>query len=64
MHIDAEGSDWIILQQLDLAKYRPKAILVEHKHLDAEAKAKALAFLRDYTVSDLGDDFLCIRKRT
>ncbi|MBK7697246.1 MAG: FkbM family methyltransferase [Saprospiraceae bacterium] len=33
LHIDTEGYDWEILKQLRLAKYFPRPIIFEHKHL-------------------------------
>jgi FkbM family methyltransferase len=60
LHIDAEGSDWIILRQLDITAFQPKVILFEHKHLPATDKSAAMAFVeRNYEITDLGDDFFC-----
>ncbi|MBV9009435.1 MAG: FkbM family methyltransferase [Verrucomicrobia bacterium] len=60
LHIDAEGYDWLILRQLDLARYQPAAILVEHLHLDEKAKEEARAFLNDYHIRNLGADYFCV----
>jgi FkbM family methyltransferase len=58
LHIDTEGHDWIVLRQLDLSRFRPDVILIEHKHLSKEDKSETLAFLkREYIISDLGADF-------
>lgn len=63
LHIDTEGSDWIVLRQLDLRRFQPIVILFEHKHLSAEARNEALRFLLpDYEITDLGGDFFCRRK--
>jgi FkbM family methyltransferase len=60
LHIDTEGHDWIVLQQLDLKQYSPKVILFEHNHLTAAAKAAAIAMLQpDYDLTDLGRDYFC-----
>jgi FkbM family methyltransferase len=59
LHIDAEGADWLILQQLDLTKFRPKVILIEKKHLDEKSQSELRAFLRDYKIVDLDADYLC-----
>lgn len=62
LHIDTEGYDWKILQQLDLRMVKPKAILFEHKHLSAADKASAREFLGSgYSIRDLGNDLLCVR---
>ena len=62
LHIDTEGYDWAILQQLDLRKYTPTAILFEHNHLSEEAKEEACAFLHGrYSITRLGEDFFCLR---
>jgi hypothetical protein len=36
--IDTEGWDWRVLRQFDLARLRPRLILVEHQHLTDEDK--------------------------
>lgn len=33
LHIDAEGADAEILEQVDFRKYQPSVVLYEHKHL-------------------------------
>lgn len=64
IHIDAEGSDWLILQQLDFSRFKPHVILFEHKHLSDHDKQAALDFCsRNYSITDLGADFLCQAKR-
>ncbi len=62
LHIDTEGADWLILQQLDFSKFQPKVILVEKKHLDETSLGEMRAFLCDYKILDLDDDYLCKRK--
>lgn len=38
LHIDAEGSDYKVISTLDLTRFKPKLILIEHKHLNPEEK--------------------------
>ena len=60
LHIDTEGHDWIVLRQLDLMRFRPDVILIEHLHLSANDKSMVVAFLeRDYSITKLAVDFLC-----
>jgi FkbM family methyltransferase len=62
LHIDAEGHDWKVLRQLDLARFRPDVILFEHIHLSEDDKTQAMAFLKgNYEMTNLGADFLCRR---
>jgi FkbM family methyltransferase len=60
LHIDAEGFDWKILSQLDLARWQPRVILFEHIHLPAPERAEALSTLSSaYAIADMGADYLC-----
>jgi hypothetical protein len=43
--VDAEGSDYQIIKQIDFARFRPKLILYEHCALSAEDIAGAQALL-------------------
>lgn len=61
LHVDAEGHDWVILSQLDLNRYKPRAILFEHAHLSTADKQAARKFLADYSFHDLGEDYFCRR---
>ena len=64
LHIDAEGADWIIMQQIDFVRYYPKIILIEHKHLapsDRDALLELL-FNHGYRVTDYGADFFAIAR--
>ena len=45
LHIDAESYDFEILKQLDFARFRPKLILFEHKHLSAGDRGAAMSLL-------------------
>lgn len=62
IHIDAEGFDFKILQQINFEKYMPKLILFEHAHLSQEEKQQALLLLKnhDYTLNEYGGDTLAI----
>jgi FkbM family methyltransferase len=60
LNIDTEGYDWHVLRQLDLTKYSPNVILIEHRHLSTATKAEVRGFLRDrYRIVDLGHDYFC-----
>lgn len=43
--IDAEGYDWLILQQIDFAKWHPAVVVYEHSNLNAADTAAAAALL-------------------
>lgn len=63
LHIDAEGYDWKVLQQLDLNQFKPTFILCEYHHLSLEEQKAALAFLTgDYAVFRVGIDWLAARR--
>lgn len=38
LHVDAEGYDIEVMKSIDLEKYAPKYIIVEHKYLSAKDK--------------------------
>lgn len=41
LHVDAEGTDGVILRQVPLeGPHQPEAILFEHRHLDSEERAE------------------------
>jgi FkbM family methyltransferase len=40
--IDTEGADWLIAQQLDLTRYRPQLICLEHSSLTQEDQAACI----------------------
>jgi hypothetical protein len=61
--IDTEGYDWEVLRQVDLATLDPQVILFEHKHLSAQDRSRACAFLESrYRCHDLGADYFCARR--
>lgn len=63
LHIDTEGYDWKILSQLDLNKYKPTIILLEHKHLRNEEKEEAIFLLnKGYRIFQFNGDYLCLKK--
>jgi len=65
LHIDTEGADWMILQQLDLDRYAPDVILIEHKHLSPQEIVEMRSFLGSrYQMIQLAGDFFCRRLST
>lgn len=64
LHIDAEGHDWIILQQFDFNAVRPKIVLFEHKHLNKKEQEAARNMMQNagYQVKAMEMDFLCLLK--
>jgi len=64
LQIDAEGHDWIILQQFDFNVVRPKIVLFEHKHLNTEEQEAARNMMQNagYQVKAMEMDFLCLLK--
>jgi hypothetical protein len=64
LHIDAEGHDWIILQQFDFNLVRPKIVLFEHKHLNKQDQEAARKMMQNagYQVKAMEMDFLCLLK--
>jgi FkbM family methyltransferase len=64
IHIDVEGYDYKVLDQINFERRRPKVVLFEHSHLDAEEYAMALAKLRKYgyQMINCGLDTLAIDK--
>jgi FkbM family methyltransferase len=64
IHIDTEGYDWKVLQQLDLSRYTPDFILFERHHLSPEAISEALAFLSPaYEVFSTDIDALAVNRK-
>jgi FkbM family methyltransferase len=63
LHIDTEGYDYQVLKQFDLARYRPRVVLYEHKHLpeDQQQAARALLGSQGYELRRRGGDTLAIR---
>jgi FkbM family methyltransferase len=63
LHIDTEGADLRVLESLDLNRLRPRAILIEHKHLTPEEKPRLRRLLRrhGYRIADGGVDYLARR---
>lgn len=66
--IDAEGWDWRILRQFNLASLQPTLILYEHQHLSQEERTNAHQFLsRDgygWAETDEGDTLAWISVQT
>ena len=59
LHIDTEGADLCVLETLDFSKLRPRAILIEHKHLTSGYKYRLRKILdhNGYRIHDCGSDF-------
>jgi FkbM family methyltransferase len=64
LHIDAEGADLSILQQIDFTRHRPQIVLYEHIHLSDEGVATARRLLEnfDYELFVEGRNTLACRK--
>ena len=62
LHIDAEGHDWIILQQFDFNLFRPKIVLFERDQLNTEDQEAARKMMQNagYQVKAVERDFLCL----
>lgn len=62
LNIDAEGHDWIILQQFDFDRVRPKIVLFEREHLNREDQEAAREMMQNagYQVKTREMDFLCL----
>ena len=64
LHIDAEGHDWIILQQLKTLPFRPAFILFEKVHLSESDLTAAANFLYpDYHLFDVGLDLFAAHRQ-
>jgi FkbM family methyltransferase len=59
LQIDTEGYDFEVLKSLDFNVIKPKAIYLEHRHLDPSNIEELLALLRNqgYSVLDCGNDY-------
>jgi FkbM family methyltransferase len=64
LNIDAEGHDWIILQQFDFNVVRPKIVLFEREHLNKADQQAGREMMHNagYQVKALERDFLCVLK--
>jgi len=62
LHIDCEGSDYVILRQFDFTTLRPRVVLFEQKHLTAHDRqaAKIMMKLAGYKVEEMETDFFCL----
>jgi hypothetical protein len=63
LHIDAEGYDWIILQQFDFNLIRPRIVLFERKHLNKKYQDAARSLMQNtgYQVKPMETDFFCLK---
>jgi FkbM family methyltransferase len=64
LQIDAEGCDWVILQQFDFDALRPKIVLFERDQLDKQDQEAARNMMQKagYEVKAMERDFLCLLK--
>jgi len=64
LHIDAEGHDWIILQQFDFNLVRPAIVLFERNQLNREDQESARSMMQNagYQVQAIERDYLCVLK--
>ena len=64
IHIDTEGSDYKVLSQLDLRRYKPSVILFEHHLLTDDEFFKARKLLRrnGYRLVQHGNDTLALKR--
>jgi FkbM family methyltransferase len=62
LHSDTEGHDLIVISGLDFSRFRPRAILYEHRHLSVDDQKKALALLEThgYVSTELEGDTLAV----
>ena len=63
LHSDTEGHDLVVLQGLDFSRFRPRAILYEHKHLsvDDQRRARELVSGQGYELHEYQGDTLALR---
>src|SRR5262249_52325477 len=61
LHIDAEGSDFDVVQSIDFAAHRPRLVIYEHYHLSADDQAACREHLRarGYETWEEGMDRWC-----
>ena len=60
LHIDVEGYDYELLNDIDLTAFTPSIVLFEHKHLSEQDYAAARLGLRDAEYLTHGDQDDCI----
>jgi FkbM family methyltransferase len=62
--VDAEGHDWKIVRQALEIELKPDVILFEHVNLSDTERQDACRMLdSEYSVEDVGIDYLCVKKR-
>lgn len=63
LHIDTEGADLNVLKTIDLGVFRPRCIMVEHKHLSDDDRKELVAILHDggYQVGRNETDLIAMR---
>ena len=62
IHIDAEGSDFDVVQSIDLQRHRPRLLIYEHYHLPAGVQGESRRYLEDqgYDTIEHGMDTWCL----
>ena len=62
IHIDAEGSDFDVVQSIDLQRHRPRLLIYEHYHLPAGVQGECRRYLEDqgYDTIEHGMDTWCL----
>lgn len=63
-HVDTEGFDHEVLKQLDLARFAPRVVIFEHKHLAPADRAATLERLaaHGYRFRTARDDTVAVRR--
>ncbi|HEX9048791.1 MAG TPA: FkbM family methyltransferase [Verrucomicrobiae bacterium] len=61
LQIDAEGFDWVVLQQFDFKTIRPQVVIFERKHLAVSDQEAAQQHMQKagYLVKPMETDFFC-----
>ncbi len=64
LHIDAEGADACILEQVDWQRHRPSVVLYEHAHMTEAERTRARTLLNGaaYELVEIGIDTLAVRR--
>lgn len=65
IHTDAEGYDDVILDSIDLGRWRPRVLIYEHKHLSTERRDRCARRIADlgYQCRSEGQDTWCVDAR-
>lgn len=65
LHIDTEGYDLHVLKSIDLKKFSPLAICIEHKHLSKSQKLEMRTTLEqnEFIISELESDYFAVNSK-